>query len=261
LTVTRCSQNRSPVLLQPHAAYCRLLLRATRCLMQQPENVYEGPAYRCARRPAPAVAALRHALAGRGLKIAQNAELRRKFNDHKSGFPVGSLLTFAAFTSVSLDDRVANGFGDHVLFTFTRVRGVRIRALSAEPQEAEVLVPPPSVFRIVAAAMFHGSLVVTLERVDSPLTYLALPPSPAAPLPPPHPTPSPSASPAPSLSPAAASARSLSALSVPDVALIVRAAARVRSAPPHHALRRSQPTARRLRAILLPSSAAASGAA
>jgi hypothetical protein len=47
------------------------------------------------------------------------------------------------------------------------------------PQEAEVLVPPPSVFRIIAAAMFHGSLVVTLERVDSPLAYLALPPSPA----------------------------------------------------------------------------------
>ena len=81
---------------------------------------------------------------------------------------MGSLLTFAAFTSVSLDDKVANGFGDHVLFNFTRVRGVRIRALSAVPQEAEVLVPPPSVFRILTVAMFHGSLVVTLERVDSP---------------------------------------------------------------------------------------------
>jgi hypothetical protein len=68
--------------------------------------------------------------------------VRRKFDDHKSIFPVGSLLTFAAFTSVSLDDKVADGFGDRVLFNFTRVRGVRIRSLSAEPQEAEVLVPP-----------------------------------------------------------------------------------------------------------------------
>ena len=50
---------------------------------------------------------------------------------------MGSLITFAAFTSVSLDDKVANGFGDHVLFNFTRVRGVRIRALSAVPQEAD----------------------------------------------------------------------------------------------------------------------------
>jgi hypothetical protein len=144
--------------------------------MQQPEHVYDGPAYRCRSCTARSVAALRDALDGRGLKIAHNAELRQKFNDHKTGFPVGSLITFAAFTSVSLDDQVANGFGDHVLFNFIRVRGVRIRALSAVPQEAEVLVPPPSVFRIVAVAMFHGSLVVTLERADSPLTYLALPP-------------------------------------------------------------------------------------
>ena len=132
-----------------------------------------------------AVWSLCHALACRGLKISQNAELRQKFNDHKTGFPVGSLLTFAAFTSVSLDDQVANGFGDHVLFNFTRVRGVRIRALSAVPQEAEVLVPPPSVFKILTVAMFHGSLVVTLEQVDSPLTYLSLPsPLPAPLLPP-----------------------------------------------------------------------------
>ena len=62
-----------------------------------------------------------HALAGRGLKIAHNAELRQKFNDPKTGFPVGSLLTFAAFTSVSLDDKVANGCGDHVLFNFIRL--------------------------------------------------------------------------------------------------------------------------------------------
>ncbi len=133
--MTLIAQNRSPQLLQHHAAYCRLLLRATRCLMQQAEHTYEGPAYRCRfaaalrARPSP-----RHALVGRGLKIAHNAELRHKFNDHKTGFPVGSLLTFAAFTSVSLDDKVANGFGDHVLFNFIRVRGVRIRALSAVPQ-------------------------------------------------------------------------------------------------------------------------------
>ena len=125
---------------------------------------------------------------------------------------MGSLLTFAAFTSVSLDDKVANGFGDHVLFNFIRVRGVRIRALSAVPQEAEVLVPPPSVFRIVTVAMFHGSLMVTLEQVESPLTYLAqpspfaavfLPPRASAPL-------STAAAPAASLSTAATSAAPLS---------------------------------------------------
>ena len=228
--------------------YCRLLLRATRCLLQQPEHVYEGPAYRCRRRSsALSVHALRHALAGRGLKIAHNAELRQKFNDHKSGFPVGSLITFAAFTSVSLDDKVANGFGDHVLFNFTRVRGVRIRALSAVPQEAEVLVPPPSVFRIIAAAMFHGSLVITLERVDSPLTYLALPPSLAS-----SPAPAPPA-------PAPVASLSLSLLSPPDVALIVRAAAAAACCDPTpHACRRCAPRAPITKATPPPSRAAAS---
>ena len=81
-------------------------------------------------------------------------------------------MTLPAFTSVSLDDKVADGFGDHLLFPFTRVRGVRIRSLSAVPKEAEVLAPPPSVHRIVAVAMFHGSLVVTLESVH----LLGLPP-------------------------------------------------------------------------------------
>ena len=96
-------------------------------------------------------------------------------------------MTFPAFTSVSLDDKVADRFGDYVLFQFTRVRGVRIRALSALPDEAEVLVPPPSVYKIVAVAVFRGNLVVTLERVDCPLTYLAEPTVVAA-LPPAAPT-------------------------------------------------------------------------
>jgi hypothetical protein len=114
------------------------------------------------------------------MKVSCNMELQQKFDDYKNGFSVGSLMTLAAFTSVSLDDKVADGFGDHVLFTFTRVRGVRICALSQLPQEAEVLVPPPSVYRIIAVAMFKGSLVVTLEYVDSPLTYLAHPLLPAS---------------------------------------------------------------------------------
>jgi hypothetical protein len=56
--------------------YCRLLLRAMRSLMQQPEHVYDGPAYRYRSCTSRSVAALRDALAVRGLKIAHNAELR-----------------------------------------------------------------------------------------------------------------------------------------------------------------------------------------
>ena len=47
--MTPSAQNRSPQLLQHHAAYCRLLLRATRCLMQQAEHTYvQVPLPHCA---------------------------------------------------------------------------------------------------------------------------------------------------------------------------------------------------------------------
>jgi hypothetical protein len=108
------------------------------------------------------------------MKLSQNAELKRQFDTYRDSFVVGKLLTLAAFTSVSLLDSVAEEFSDHVMFTFIRVRGVIIRALSQVPREAEVLVPPPSVFRIRSVAKFHGSLTVTLECVDdNPLTYLS----------------------------------------------------------------------------------------
>ena len=160
-------QARSPKLLEQHAPFAKLLLRATHELIKQPQYTYEGPAYRCPRiwrhfQFVCCYSAHADSSCSRGLKIALNAELKGKFDTYKTSFVVGSLTTFPAFTSVSLDDKVANGFCDHVLFQFTRVRGVRIRALRAVPEEAEVLVPPPSVYRIVAVAMFHGSLVVTL---------------------------------------------------------------------------------------------------
>jgi hypothetical protein len=149
-------KNRSPQLLESFAPYAKLLMRAAHCLLGQAQHVYEGAAYR-------------------GLKLSNNAELKRKFDDYTNCFVVGALMTIPAFMSVSLDDKVADGFGDHVLLQFTCVRGVRISALSAYPNEAEVCVPPPSVYRIVNVAMFKGSLVITLESVLSPLTYLAPP--------------------------------------------------------------------------------------
>ena len=143
-------QARSPKLLEHYAPFAKLLLRATHELMKQPQYTYEGPAYRCPRiwrhfQCVCCCSARADCSCSRGLKIALNAELKGKFDTYKTSFVVGSLTTFPAFTSVSLDDKVANGFGDHVLFQFTRVRGVRIRALSQVPEEAEVLVPPPSV--------------------------------------------------------------------------------------------------------------------
>ena len=108
----------------------------------------------------------------RGLKLDGNAELKRKYLDHKTEFVVGQLMTFPAFMSVSTDDSVADDFGDYVFFVFVKVRGARIARLSQLPKEAEILVPPPSVFRIKAVAKFGGKLTITLEQEACPLSYL-----------------------------------------------------------------------------------------
>jgi hypothetical protein len=96
-------------------------------------------------------------------------------------------MTFPAFMSVSTDDSVADDFGDYVFFVFVKVRGARIAQLSQLPKEAEILVPPPSVFRIKAVAKVGttksfvgghevksgGRLTITLEQESCPLAYLS----------------------------------------------------------------------------------------
>jgi hypothetical protein len=123
----------------------------------------------------------------RGLKLDGNDELKRKYLDYKNEFVVGQLMTFPAFMSVSTDDSVADDFGDFVFFVFVKVRGARVARLSQLPKEAEILVPPPSVFRIKAVAKVGttksfvgghevksgGRLTVTLEQESCPLTYLS----------------------------------------------------------------------------------------
>jgi hypothetical protein len=126
--------------------------------MTLPNFVYEGVGYR-------------------GLKLDGNAELKRKYLDYKTEFVVGQLMTFPAFMSVSTDDSVADDFGDYVFFVFVKVRGARIARLSQLPKEAEILVPPPSVFRVKAVATFGGKLTITLEQESCPLTYLSHAPS------------------------------------------------------------------------------------
>jgi hypothetical protein len=161
-------QRRSKESLRSHAPYVKLLLLAVQELMALPQFAYEGVGYR-------------------GLKLDGNAELERKYLDYKSEFVVGQLMTFPAFMSVSTDDSVADDFGDYVFFVFVKVRGARIAQLSQLPKEAEILVPPPSVFRIKAVAKVGttksfvgghevksgGRLTVTLEQESCPLAYLS----------------------------------------------------------------------------------------
>lgn len=146
---------RYPAALRNVAPFARLLIEAIRALhTHAPESRYRGVAYR-------------------GLRTAGSAPcqraLQRKFDDHLSAFPVGDRITLAPFTSLTLSETVAEGFGDTIFFVFTDVSGVRVQGLSAASAEEEILLEPPAVFRIIAAAKFNGVLQVTLESVPSPL--------------------------------------------------------------------------------------------
>jgi hypothetical protein len=146
-------QRRSASSLRYHAPYVKLLLLGIQQLMSLPAFAYEGVGYR-------------------GLRLDGNDELTHKYLNYKTAFVVGQLITFAAFMSVSTDDSVAELFGDYVFFVFVKVRGARIAVLSQIPKEAEILVPPPSIFRIKAVAKFGGRLAITLEQELCPLAYM-----------------------------------------------------------------------------------------
>lgn len=148
------AQKRTASSITNQRPFMKLLLNAVRALAKKGSSFsYVGPAYR-------------------GVRVADNQELKSKFENYAKAFQVGSRLTFAAFTSLSLSDTTAENFGDQVLFQFTRVRGVRISDISAVPSEMEILVEPPAVFEVKSCAKFHGVLSVVLEAVDSPLKYL-----------------------------------------------------------------------------------------
>lgn len=175
--------SRSPNSITNQAPFLKIMAQAVRALAKG-KALYTGPAYR-------------------GVKVAKSPLLKRKYENYSEAFKVGSRVTFAAFTSLSLADSTAENFGDRILFQaprsshfftckfpsdgevqtiftfyrvqpwqFTRVRGVRIAELSAIPSELEILVEPPAVFKVTSCAKFHGVLSVVLEEVESPLSYL-----------------------------------------------------------------------------------------
>ena len=55
---------------------------------------------------------------------------------------------------------------------FKNVRGVRLGSLSAHPTEMEVLMEPPTVFKVTARSKFYRKLIIHLERVDAPIKYM-----------------------------------------------------------------------------------------
>jgi hypothetical protein len=156
-----------PQRLQPYAAYAKIFLRAMLTVMKQPNFCYDGPAYKA-------------------FSTSHDAELKRQCDSYASTFAAGTFLTFPSFFSATtsdtnLDELSKISSGGHVVMNFTRLRGVRSSSFSDFGFEEEVVVPPPSMFRILSAAKINGGLVLTLESVDSPLAYITTTP-PASPI-------------------------------------------------------------------------------
>jgi TPR repeat protein len=102
------------------------------------------------------------AQAYRGLKIADNPTLSHKYDNYKTELAVGTIVTFTGFTSVSVVDTASEEFGDALFYHFLKIRGVNISSLSKYPNESELLVMPPVVFRISGVYMLSGKLIVTV---------------------------------------------------------------------------------------------------
>jgi TPR repeat protein len=112
----------------------------------------------------------------RGLKIVDNPTLSHKYDNYKTELTVGSLVTFSGFTSVSVVDTASEEFGDALFYHFLKIRGVNISSLSKYPNESELLVMPPGVFRISGVYMLSGKLIVTVSQEETANErYLAAP--------------------------------------------------------------------------------------
>jgi hypothetical protein len=102
----------------------------------------------------------------RGVRIKPGSALEDKFNNSDIVFAPRQLLTFAGFTSVTRVASEAQNFGDYFFFHFLSVRGIDISSVSAYPQEMELLVTPPAVFRVGGACKLYGRLTVPLTHVE-----------------------------------------------------------------------------------------------
>jgi uncharacterized membrane protein YgcG len=168
----------------------------------------------------------------RGINIDLNAVMKQKYDAYETAFAVGTKLTFPAPTACSTSDVVAGHFMNGIQLVIHKAGGVALvpGQLSAY-DESEVMLPFPSTFKVIARSKVQDTVVVMIEAVPTSFSYCSAPEEPfltrsatssfSS---------SSSSSSSSSFSSSSASAggggpHSLSLLSPPDVALIVRAAA------------------------------------
>jgi hypothetical protein len=147
--VNRVLNNPDRAGLENVAPFMRLLIRAL-FAMEDAGYGFSGQAYR-------------------GVTIGDNAALRAKYDNHETVFKPESLIPFASFSSVTRESRQAQYFGEEygsIFFHFLSVRGVDISSVSMFPEEAEILVIPPAVFRVGGSCRIYGKLNVPLTHVE-----------------------------------------------------------------------------------------------
>ena len=79
---------------------------------------------------------------------------------------VGDSIRLGQFTSSSLDETVARGFGNATFFSLRTCSGAPIQALSVFPEEREVLIPPYEVFVVTNFSKDGNKSLVTLSSSD-----------------------------------------------------------------------------------------------
>ncbi|XP_040114646.1 ecto-ADP-ribosyltransferase 5-like isoform X1 [Oryx dammah] len=79
---------------------------------------------------------------------------------------VGDSIRLGQFTSSSLDETVARGFGNATFFSLRTCFGAPIQALSVFPKEHEVLIPPHEVFMVTGFSKDGNKSLVTLSSSD-----------------------------------------------------------------------------------------------
>uniref|UniRef100_A0A4W2GUF0 NAD(P)(+)--arginine ADP-ribosyltransferase n=1 Tax=Bos indicus x Bos taurus TaxID=30522 RepID=A0A4W2GUF0_BOBOX len=79
---------------------------------------------------------------------------------------VGDSIRLGQFTSSSLDETVARGFGNATFFSLRTCFGAPIQALSVFPKEREVLIPPHEVFVVTSFFKDGNNSLVTLSSSD-----------------------------------------------------------------------------------------------
>jgi hypothetical protein len=111
----------------------------------------------------------------RGEPTADNTELLRQHTNYQVEFARGKLKLHSAFTSISVDPTVADLFGADkaLIYHFLSVSAVDISSVSRVPGHRELVVIPPSVFKVSGAFKVQDKVVISLSQVpNSSMSYL-----------------------------------------------------------------------------------------